>query len=159
MANNPYSAPTADVTEHEARVAPGPMPLNAKIALGVLVALELYALYRTDLGSVLERVNSGTSAVLIWVTVIPHAIQTTLIVFAFLRKNWARIALLVFLAWTLISVGVTEYTFRTLPQSVPINRTVLAQLFFVSILAIRAGAIGLLFTPSANAWFRPRAAR
>jgi hypothetical protein len=160
MANNPYSPPTAGVAEQrETPVAPGPMPRNVKIALAGLVGLQLYALYIVDLGSVLERVDRGTSVVLLWVTVIPHVLQITFIVFTLLRKNWARIALLVFFGWTLISVGLAEYTVRTLPQSVSINRNVLAQLFFVSMLAIRGGAIGLLFTPSATAWFRPRAAR
>jgi hypothetical protein len=162
MANNPYSPPAANVAERpEPSVAPGPMPLNVKIALAILTAVELHALFSIPLARLLEQVTTGeVSPVLMSAELTGDALYIAFIAFAFFRKNWARIALAVLFGTGLLAIAITEYAYtQTLPPGVIMKRDVLATLIGAALLAARGGGVGLLFTRPANAWFRPRAAR
>jgi hypothetical protein len=163
MANNPYSPPVANVAERpEPSVAPGPMPLNVKIALVLLAAAELHGLYSIPLARLLEQLKTGeVSPVLVLSGLTGDALYITFIAFTFFRKNWARIAVAVLVCFGLIVMCINEYVYtrQTLPPGVIMKRDVLATLITIALLAARGGGAGLLFTRPANAWFRPRAAR
>lgn len=85
-------------------------------------------------------------------------VQIIAVVFAFLRQKWARITLVVLLVWALLSVIAGAYSFFTFRQGT-FAGLVEIYVFTWTLFLIRAVALGLLFTPSANEWFRARAAR
>jgi hypothetical protein len=162
MANNPYSPPTADVAERpDPRIAPGPMPLNVKVAVAALTALELYVLHNLHFADLWERVTIGAlTPLLLVINGVTQAIYCLAILFVALRRNWARILEIVLSGWTLLAVGMSELImYRTVPAGTSFQRDVWGTVLVLLLLVARGGATGLLFTPSANAWFRPRAAR
>ncbi len=155
MANNPYSPPRAEVTEHLAAPAGAVLrPRTVVIGLGIITALLIYGAVNISLGMRLQRFNQ--SPLLVAAALLPLAgllSQAAAIVFAFRRRNWARITLLVLLALGFLGIAVSLFAFSKIAQagSFPRYAAVLSGL-----LLLRTAGVGLLFTPSANAWFRSR---
>jgi hypothetical protein len=164
MANNPYSPPTADVSEQNGLPEPdGARPRTVYIGSGILAVLGAYSLlglFNYNFAARLEALT-GQSPFLLTFVFLPATmlfVQIIAIVFAFLRRKWARITLVVLLAWGILGATAGAYSFFTLrrgtwPGLVDIF------LFTWTVLAVRAVGLGLLFTPSANAWFRAHGAR
>jgi predicted Abi (CAAX) family protease len=75
---------------------------------------------------------------------------------AFRGFHWARIILLVFVALAAISTTVSFFVVA-LPEGVHLERDWVATGIAGGLLLIRMLGVGLLFTPSANAWYRPHA--
>jgi hypothetical protein len=162
MANNPYSPPMADVTPQGVG-AVGPRPATVYVGIGILAAVSAYALVSlvlySRLGARFDTIREqGAMAYIIFLPAAVLLLQIVALVLAFLRKNWARIVLIVVLAWGMLTAAAQVYSFiyvmhrGTIAQMVP--------LFVIpwTLLAVRGVATGLLFTPSANAWFRQRGA-
>ena len=157
MANNPYSPPTAKVAERpEMPVAPGPMPRNVKIALAALAVLQAYSIYNLHLPSLMQ---ADAPTLLLGSVLTPQAVYLTVLASLFLRKNWARIAMILFFGFSLLALGITEYTYQNLPGNVKGQRDTAYMLITLGFLALRGGAMSLLFTRSASAWYQPRATR
>jgi hypothetical protein len=159
MANNPYRPPTADVTEPADRLAdPVSIPRNVILGLAILAALVLYSLYRLDVGTRLNMLSDAkrtTPAVVLLAPLAGPALQSLLIGFAFWRLNWARVTLAVLFGLSVLAAAVSEYALpRLLPAAALHEPGLLASAIYLGVFAIRGGAVGLLFTPTANAWFR-----
>jgi hypothetical protein len=132
------------------------MPRNVKIALAVLVALEADSIYNLHLDLLMK---SDAPPLLLWSALTPQALYLPVLVCLFLRQHWARIAMIVFFALSLLGTGLAEYTYQHLPANVTRQRDASYVLTTFGLLVLHGGAIGLLFTRAANAWYRPRAAR
>jgi hypothetical protein len=167
MANNPYSPPGADVSDQVLTVPIGAMPRTVLLGLGIHAVIAAYALYSTfvrytapQFSTLFERVSEQGTWLLFWQFGLPLTLlvlQVTAIVFAFRRKQWARITLLVLLAWGILTSLMSMYAFSLRPGM--LGRVLTPILVLWGVLIVRGVAVGLLFTPSANAWFRPRAVR
>lgn len=159
MANNPYSPPTAEVAKPDVPVTPGPMPRTVKIGLPILLMLQFYGLYRTNLWARLQN-DDGTVPLWLLVTPIlgPQLITLTAVILTFLRKNWARFVLLLVAIVGLLATAASDWAIsRWVLKGRTVEPSLVANIIFFSMLILRVVGTGLLFTPSANAWFRPRA--
>ena len=133
------------------------MPRNVIVGLALLVALVLYALYRLDIGARLGLLNDAkrtTPAVLLLAPLAGPALWLLLIGFAFRRLNWARVTLAILFGLSVLASVVSEYARpRLLPAGALQEPGFFATAVYLGLFALRGGAVGLLFTPTANAWF------
>lgn len=163
MANNPYSPPTAEVISQAASPV-GRRPMTVYIGTAIIAVMAAYALLTwaltPNLAVRFENVrNQGGLGYMVFLPLAILLLQTISVVFAFLRKNWARFTLLVVFAWGVLTMLAQVYSFVSV-----LHRGTLADLVPLVALSwtvgiVRGVSIGLLFTPSANAWFRARAPR
>jgi len=151
MESNPYKPPESEVTDLEDPPPALERPFNvtwgvrllwANLIAGVPTFLELFGHGGVDMNettrlfiSILRVIVIGTCVVVAWLNVMTWR-----------GRNWARITHLVLFGFSLLT---SLFTFPSLLRGPGYEAMV-----YLLQLAMNGAGIGLLFTPSASAWYR-----
>ena len=140
----PPAAPVADPLEsledRPARVAWALWLLWVSVAIGVIAPiLQFTVLF-----------SFSTVIYMLAVNLVRNAVAAWLILKTGERRNWARILVL---AWVLVGIGLIAYRWQVYIGRFKAS-SLLGAAAWISKLALDWTAVVLLFTPTANRWFK-----
>lgn len=160
MAENPYSPPTAEVADIEGDTASHERPANVTLGIRVLwaeLALGLVALVvggdATLAGDLDGDMWMANVAGLVYVLAV-FGVTALFTWYAWRGRNWARILHLVLLLFgvltTIFALVASNWLFPELQG----NGMEFFDVYYVGQTLLNVAGVLLLFTPSANRWYR-----
>jgi hypothetical protein len=160
MAENPYSPPTAEVADIEGDTASLERPANVTNGIRVLwaqLALGLVALVVDGFTAPAEDPDDG-----MWIATLAGLAFTLVISgvvalftwYAWKGRNWARIVHLVMLILGTLTTLFAIFASSWLFPGAPVDGTEFLDVSYVGQTLLNVAGVVLLFTPSANHWYR-----
>jgi len=157
--HNPYAPPAATVSDVEAPAAPRARPRSVTLGIAVLWANAALALLYNGLflrTRVPDLPSPMFAAILLVYALLGVGIAAWVSIKLARGRNWMRMLLLVVMLIALLSLTVLLRNWAIV-QRLYANAPALGALSGLRLI-LDIVLLALLFTPTANAWFRPRPA-